>query len=65
MKVAEKEVRVPLRILNKFIEAEDELFDWLVSKDEKLLKRLTRTRRRDLGGEFIEWEKVKKELDIP
>ena len=65
MRVAEKEVKVPLRILNKFIEAEDELFDWLVSKDEKLLKRLTRARRRDLGGEFIEWEKVKKELDIP
>jgi hypothetical protein len=60
----EAKIRIPIRILKRFIDAEEELFEWLLREDKDLIKRLERTRKRDLRGEFIQWKTVKKKLHI-
>ena len=53
---------MPMRLVQKFIEVEHELEDWLLSQDKKFLNKMNRARKDDLEGRFIPWEKAKKKL---
>ncbi|MBI4713365.1 MAG: hypothetical protein HY762_08725 [Planctomycetes bacterium] len=55
-------VKMPLRIVQRFIEIEHELEDWLLSQDKRFLKKMNRARKDDLRGKFIPWDKAKKKL---
>jgi hypothetical protein len=55
-------IKMPRRIVQKFIEIEHELEDWLLSQDKRFLNKMTRARRDDLQGKFIPWDKAKKKL---
>lgn len=60
----EKLVEMPVRVLKKFLEAESELEDWLLSRDKKFIKKMERIRKDDKEGKFISWEEAKKLLDL-
>ncbi|OHB69667.1 MAG: hypothetical protein A2W23_09120 [Planctomycetes bacterium RBG_16_43_13] len=55
-------IKMPMRLVQKFIEVEHELEDWLLSQDKKFLNKMNRARKDDLEGRFIPWEKAKKKL---
>jgi hypothetical protein len=53
---------MPTRIVQKFIEIEHELEDWLLSQDKKFINKMNKARKDDLHGKFIPWDKAKKKL---
>jgi len=55
-------IKMPTRIVQRFIEIEHELEDWLLSQDKKFIKKMTKARKDDLQGNFIPWDKAKKKL---
>ena len=60
----EKVIEMPVRILKKFLEAENDLEDWLLSRDENFIKKMEKVRKDDKAGRFVSWEKAKKILDL-
>ncbi len=57
-------VEVPVRVLEKFIEAQESLEDWLLAGDEKFLKKMKKAREEDLSGKAVSWEQAKKKLGV-
>jgi hypothetical protein len=55
-------IKMPARIVQRFIEIEHELEDWLLSQDKRFLNKMNRARRDDVQGKFIPWEKAKKKI---
>jgi hypothetical protein len=55
-------IKMPMRLVQKFMEIEHELEDWLLSQDKKFINKMTKARKDDLQGKFIHWEKAKKKL---
>lgn len=60
----EKTVELPVRILKKFLEAEEELEQWLMAHDRDFIETMRKARQDHLNGKAIPWEKAKKQLDI-
>ncbi|MFH1231339.1 MAG: hypothetical protein V1709_07580 [Planctomycetota bacterium] len=55
-------IKMPMRLVQKFMEIEHELEDWFLSQDKKFINKMTKARKDDLQGKFIPWEKAKKKL---
>lgn len=55
-------IKMPIRLVQKFIEIEHELEDWLLSQDKRFLNKMKRARQDDRQGKFIPWAKAKRKL---
>lgn len=62
--VQQNTIKMPVRIVRKFIEAERELEDWLLSQDKQFLKKMNKARKNDLKGKFISWREAKRKLRL-
>lgn len=63
-KTAKATVEIPVKVLEKFLDAQESLEDWLLVNDEEFLKKMKKARSEDLSGEVISWEKAKKKLGV-
>ena len=55
-------IKMPTRIVQRFIEIEHELEDWLLSQDKKFINKMNKARKDDLQSKFIPWNKAKKKI---
>jgi hypothetical protein len=55
MKAATSSVRIPVSVLES-IDTLDELEDWLMAKNSKLMRELRQAREDDLSGKFKRWK---------
>lgn len=64
IEVPESLLKSLARAADAFERLEDELEDYLIGRDEKLLARLLKARRQHLDGDTTSLEELKKELCI-
>ena len=55
MKALAATVEIPLRVLES-VDTLDELEDWLMARNPRVVKELRETRKQDLAGDFKPWK---------
>ena len=55
MKALPATVEIPLRVLES-VDTLDELEDWLMARNPRVVKELREARKQDLAGEFKPWK---------
>ena len=55
-------VEVPVKVLEKYLAAQESLEDWLMANDDEFIKKMKRAREEDLSGKVVSWAQAKKNL---
>jgi len=57
-------VEVPVKVLEKFLDAQESLEDWMMTNDEEFIEKMRKARKEDLSGQAVSWDQAKKKLGV-